>query len=85
MYYHGLQTLENNENRSSVGLVIFIVFSCLETPGNTLALVYEILLHLHIKQTEISQKRSKETENCKRCYFVILSVLLNKTNLIFVS
>ena len=33
------------------------------------------MLNLHIKQTEISQKRSKETKNCKRYYFVILSVL----------
>ena len=37
------------------------------------------MFNLHIKQTEISQKRSKETKNCKRCY--ILSVLSNKTNL----
>ena len=37
------------------------------------------MFNLHIKQTEISQRRSKETKNCKRCYFVVLSVLLNKT------
>ena len=37
------------------------------------------MFNLHIKQTEISQKRSEETKNCKSCYFVILSVLLNKT------
>ena len=43
------------------------------------------MFNLHIKQTEISQKRSKKTKNRKRCYFVILSVLLNKTNLISVS
>ena len=43
------------------------------------------MFNLHPKQTEISQKRSKKIENCKRCYFIILSVLLNKTYLIFVS
>ena len=29
VYYQGLQTFENNENRSSVGLVIFFVHSCM--------------------------------------------------------
>ena len=43
------------------------------------------VLFAYQKQTEISQKRSKETKNCKGCYFVILSLFSNKTNLIFVS
>ena len=30
------------------------------------------IFNLHIKQTEISEKRSKEMKNCKGCYFVIL-------------
>ena len=38
------------------------------------------MFNLHIKQTEISEKRSKVTKNVKRCYFVILSALLNKAN-----
>ena len=44
-----------------------------------------ILCHtcnLHIKETEISQKRSKGTKNWKIIYSVILSVLSNKTNMI---
>ena len=36
----------------------------------------------HIKETEISQKRSKGIKNWKITYSVILSVLSNKTNLI---
>ena len=36
----------------------------------------------HIKETEISQKRSKGIKNCKITYSVILKVLSNKTNLI---
>ena len=32
------------------------------------------MFNLHIKQTEISQKRSKETKNCKRCYFVLFTL-----------
>ena len=43
------------------------------------------MFNLHIKQTEISQKQSKGTKNCKGCYFVVLRLLSNKTNLIFVS
>ena len=43
------------------------------------------MFNLDIKQTEVSQKRSKETKNCKECYFVILRLLSNKTNLFFVS
>ena len=42
------------------------------------------MFNLHIKQTEISQKRSEETKNCKRCYFVIWSVLL-KTKFSFMG
>ena len=37
--------------------------------------------NLHIKETEISQKRSKGIKNWKITYSVILSVLSNKTNL----
>ena len=40
------------------------------------------MCNLHIKETEISQKRSKGIKNWKITYSVILSVLLNKTNLI---
>ena len=43
------------------------------------------MFNFHIKQTEISQKRSKKTKNCKGCYFVILRLLSKKTNLISVS
>ena len=35
--------------------------------------------HLHIKQTDISQKESEETKIFKRSYFIILKVLPNKT------
>ena len=35
--------------------------------------------HLHIKQTEISQKQSKIAEIFQRSYFIILKVLPNKT------
>ena len=37
---------------------------------------------LHIKETEISQKRSKGIKNSKITYSVILSVLSNKPNFI---
>ena len=40
------------------------------------------MCNLHIKETEISQKRSKGIKNWKITYSVILSVLPNKTNLI---
>ena len=40
------------------------------------------MCNLHIKETEISQKRSKEIKNWKITYSVILSVLSNKTNFI---
>ena len=40
------------------------------------------MCNLHIKETEISQKRSKGIKNWKITYSVILSVLSNKTNLI---
>ena len=40
------------------------------------------LCNLHIKETEISQKRSKGIKNCKITYSVILSVLSNKTNMV---
>ena len=43
------------------------------------------MFNLHIKQPEISRNRSKETKNWKECYFVILRLLSNKINLIFVS
>ena len=48
-------------------------------------IIARILCHLrnlHIKETEISQKRSKGIENWKITYSVILNVLSNKTNLI---
>ena len=55
--------------------------------------IYNILRHviprilrhmcnLHIKETEISQKRSKGIKNWNMTYSVILSVLSNKINLI---
>ena len=40
------------------------------------------MCNMHIKETEISQKRSKGIKNWKITYSVILSVLSNKTNLI---
>ena len=40
------------------------------------------MCNLHIKETEISQRRSKRIKNWKIAYSVILSVLSNKTNLI---
>ena len=40
------------------------------------------MCNLHLKETEISQKRSKGIKNWKITYSVILSVLSNKTNLI---
>ena len=40
------------------------------------------MCNLHIKETEISQKRSKGIKNWKITYSVILNVLSNKTNLI---
>ena len=39
----------------------------------------EIHKHLHIKQTEISQKQSKKAKIFQRSYFIILKVLPNKT------
>ena len=56
-----------------------------------IAKIYNILRHvidhklrhmrnLHIKEIEISQKRSKGIKNWKITYSVILSVLSNKTN-----
>ena len=46
------------------------------------ALQYRHMCNLHIKETEISQKRSKGIKNWKITYSVILSVLWNKTNLV---
>ena len=40
------------------------------------------MCNLHIKETEISRKRSKGIKNWKITYSVSLSVLSNKTNLI---
>ena len=40
------------------------------------------MCNLHIKETEISQKRNKGIKNWKITYSVTLSVLSNKTNLI---
>ena len=40
------------------------------------------MCNLHIKETEIPQKRSKGIKNWKMTYSAILSVLSNKTNLI---
>ena len=36
-------------------------------------------VHLHIKQTEISQEQSEEAKIFKRSYFIILKVLQKKT------
>ena len=44
--------------------------------------IYYDMCNLHIKETEISRKRSKRIKNWKITYSVILSVLSNKTNLI---
>ena len=41
--------------------------------------------HLHIKQTEISQKQSKETKICQRGYSIVLKLPSHKADLIFVS
>ena len=41
--------------------------------------------NLHIKQTEISQKQSKETKICQRGYSIVLKLPSNKAHLIFVS
>ena len=41
--------------------------------------------HLHIKQTEISQKQNKETKICTRGYSIVLKLPSNKADLIFVS
>ena len=40
----------------------------------------DCMCNLHIKETEISQKRSKGIKNWKVTYSVILNVLSNKTN-----
>ena len=41
--------------------------------------------HLHIKQTEISQKQSKETKIFQRGYSIVLKLPSNRADLIFIS
>ena len=41
--------------------------------------------NLHIEQTEISQKQSKETKIFQRGYSIVLKLPSNKADLIFVS
>ena len=47
-----------------------------------IARILRHMCNLHIKETEISKKRSKGIKSWKLTYSVILSVLSNKTNLI---
>ena len=60
-----------------------ILFSIIAKIYNILRYVIpQHMCNLHIKENEISQKRSKGIKNWKITYSVILSVLSNKTNLI---
>ena len=60
-----------------------ILFSIIAKIYNILRYVIpQHMCNLHIKETEISQKRSKGIKNWKITYSVIVSVLSNKTNLI---
>ena len=54
--------------------ILYITFS-----DNSLCTCDVNSRHLHIKQTDISQKESEETKIIKRSYFIILKVLPNKT------
>ena len=59
--------------------ILYITFSDMSWIPHVLR---HIMCNLHIKETEICQKRSKGIKNWKITYSVILSVLSNKTNLI---
>ena len=62
----------------------FEVIMCLCFSHNTKYVHFEVIsfYNSNIKETEISQKRSKGIKNWTITYSVILSVLSNKTNLI---
>ena len=60
----------------------FIIAKIYNILRNVIARILRHMCNLHIKETEISQKRSKGIKNWKKTYSVILSVLSNKTNLI---
>ena len=57
---------------------------CYDISENCTSIPHKLrhMYNLHIKETEISQKRSNGIKNWKITYSVILSVLSNKTNLI---
>ena len=60
----------------------FIIAKIYNILWYVIARILRHMCNLHIKETEISQKRSKGIKNWKITYSVILSVLSNKTNLI---
>ena len=60
----------------------FIIANIYNILRYVIARILRHMCNLHIKETEISQKRSKGIINWKITYSVILSVLSNKTNLI---
>ena len=60
----------------------FIIAKIYDILRYILTRILRNMCNLHIKETEISQKRSKGIKNWKITYSVILSVLSNKTNLI---
>ena len=60
----------------------FIIAKIYNILRYVIARILRHMCNLHIKETEISQKRSKGIKNWKITYSVILSVLSNKTNLI---
>ena len=62
--------------------VHFEVISFYNILRYVIAHILRYMCNLHIKEAEISQKRSKGIKNWKITYSVILSVLSNKTNLI---
>ena len=60
----------------------FIITKIYNILRYVIARILRHMCNLHIKETEISQKRSKGIKNWKITYSVILSVLSSKTNLI---
>ena len=60
----------------------FIIANIYNILQYVIARILRHMCNLHIKETEISQKRSKGIKNWKITYSVILSVLSSKTNLI---
>ena len=63
----------------------FIIANIYNILRYAIARILRDMCNLHIKETEISQKRSKGIKNWKITYSIILSVLSNKTNLGFSS